>query len=310
MPDEPQATDDDDRPVVDAATVEELLDLAVTAIGGTRRDGQHQMAVAVARAVETGEHLAVQAGTGTGKSLAYLVPAVRHAVLADVSAPALYRDLVGLDRLPARLAQDLTRFQWDAPTLKANWALSGPIPWTADAARGAGTVHLGPTAGEISTALTRAVRGRAPEVPFVLAAQPSLFDPTRAPDGKHVFWAYAHVPNGWRGDATTAIESQIERFAPGFTDRVLARAVSGPAELAARNANYVGGDIACGSAAGLRALIRPGLRRDPYATGDPAVFLCSSATPPGPGVHGMSGYHAARSVLRHLGVKGPAHDLL
>ena len=249
-------------------------------------------------------HLAELGGiihTGqTVTRLADLPPA--RAYVFDTSPTALVRI--------AGLKDTYRSFRYGPAAFKVDYALDGPVPWTSPPAARAGTVHLGPTAGEISTALTRAVRGRAPEVPFVLAAQPSLFDPTRAPDGKHVFWAYAHVPNGWRGDATTAIESQIERFAPGFTDRVLARAVSGPAELAARNANYVGGDIACGSAAGLRALIRPGLRRDPYATGDPAVFLCSSATPPGPGVHGMSGYHAARFVLRHLGVKGPAHDLL
>jgi phytoene dehydrogenase-like protein len=192
-------------------------------------------------------------------------------------------------------------YRYGPADFKIDYALDGPVPWAAPQVARAGTVHLGPSYGEIGAALNAANHGRVCDVPFVLAAQPSLFDATRAPEGKHVFWAYAHVPNGWQGDLTEAIERQIERFAPGFTDRVLARAISGPAELAAHNANYVGGDHACGSAAGLRAVIRPALRRVPYATADPTVFLCSQATPPGPGVHGMAGFHAARAVLARLG---------
>ncbi|TSB17586.1 NAD(P)/FAD-dependent oxidoreductase [Streptomyces sp. NBC_01525] len=183
---------------------------------------------------------------------------------------------------------------------KIDYALSGPVPWTAEEARRAGTVHLGPTSGEIAAALDAASRGADPTVPFLITTQPSLIDDTRAPEGKHTFWAYGHVPNGWEGDATEVVERQIERFAPGFRDLVLARAVAGPPQLAARNANYVGGDTATGSAAGLRLLIRPKLARVPYATAHPAVFLCSQAAPPGPGVHGMCGHHAARVVWRHL----------
>ena len=226
----------------------------------------------------------------TVRSLSELPPA--RAYVFDTSPTALARitGLKGADR----------GFRYGPAAFKIDYALDGPVPWTAPDAARAGTVHLGPTYQEIGAALDAAVTGRAPAVPFVLTAQPTLVDPDRAPRGKHVFWAYSHVPNGWRGDATAAVERQIERFAPGFTDRVLARAISGPAELAARNANYVGGDIACGSAAGLRAVIRPRLRRVPYATADPSVFLCSSATPPGPGVHGMAGFHAARAVLRAL----------
>jgi phytoene dehydrogenase-like protein len=128
----------------------------------------------------------------------------------------------------------------------------------------------------------------------------AYFDPSRAPEVRHVFWVYGHVQAGWEGDATDVIERQLERFAPGFRDLVLARAVAGPPQLAARNANYVGGDIACGAFAGLQTVIRPKLARVPYATAHPAVFLCSSATPPGPGVHGMSGHHAAKAVWRRL----------
>jgi phytoene dehydrogenase-like protein len=191
-------------------------------------------------------------------------------------------------------------YKYGASAFKIDYALDGPVPWTAEEARRAGTVQVGPTAGEIGTALRQASSGTAPDAPFLITAQPSLVDPSRAPEGKHVFWAYGHVPNGWRGDLTEAIERQIERFAPGFRDRVLARATAGPPELAERNANYIGGDIACGAARGLQLLLRPTLSLRPYATPHPAVFLCSSATPPGPGVHGMSGHNAAKAVWRSL----------
>ncbi|MGW6389102.1 phytoene desaturase family protein [Streptomyces sp. NPDC055103] len=191
-------------------------------------------------------------------------------------------------------------YKYGASVFKIDYALDGPVPWTAEEARRAGTVQVGPTAGEIDRALCQASSGTAPGAPFLITAQPSLVDPSRAPEGKHVFWAYGHVPNGWRGDLTDAIERQIERFAPGFRDRVLARATAGPPELAERNANYVGGDIACGAARGLQLILRPTLSLRPYATPHPAVFLCSSATPPGPGVHGMSGHNAAKAVWRRL----------
>ncbi|MFI6421695.1 phytoene desaturase family protein [Streptomyces sp. NPDC050842] len=191
-------------------------------------------------------------------------------------------------------------YKYGASVFKIDYALDGPVPWTAEEPRRAGTVQIGPTAGEIDTALHQASSGTAPDAPFLITAQPSLVDPSRAPEGKHVFWAYGHVPNGWRGDLTDAIERQIERFAPGFRDRVLARATAGPPELADRNANYVGGDIACGAARGLQLVLRPTLSLRPYATPHPAVFLCSSATPPGPGVHGMSGHNAAKAVWRRL----------
>ncbi|GGT96563.1 MULTISPECIES: phytoene desaturase family protein [Streptomyces] len=191
-------------------------------------------------------------------------------------------------------------YRYGASAFKIDYALDGPVPWTAEAPRHAGTVQIGPTSGEIGAALRQASSGTAPQAPFLITAQPSIVDPGRAPEGKHVFWAYGHVPNGWDGDLTEAIERQIERFAPGFRDRVLARATAGPRELAARNANYVGGDIACGAARGLQLLLRPRLSLFPYNTPHPAVFLCSSATPPGPGVHGMSGHNAAKAVWRRL----------
>ncbi|MFE4593798.1 phytoene desaturase family protein [Streptomyces laurentii] len=197
-------------------------------------------------------------------------------------------------------------YRYGASAFKIDYALSGPVPWTAEAARRAGTVQVGPKAGEIGTALRQASSGTAPDTPFLITAQPSLVDPGRAPDGKHVFWAYGHVPHGWRGDLTDAIERQIERFAPGFRDLILARATAGPPELAERNANYIGGDIACGAARGLQLLLRPKLSLFPYSTPHPAVFLCSSATPPGPGVHGMSGHNAAKAVWRRLRAPGAA----
>lgn len=196
-------------------------------------------------------------------------------------------------------------YRYGPSAFKIDYALEGPVPWTSDAARRAGTVHLGPTYREISAALNAvSKRGEAPETPFLISSQPTVVDRSRAPEGKHVFWVYGHAPNGWRGDLTEAVERQLERFAPGFRDLVLARATAGPPELAARNANYVGGDIACGAYAGLQTLLRPRLARVPYATAHPAVFLCSSATWPGPGVHGMSGHNAAKAVWRVLRRRG------
>ncbi|MDQ0717326.1 phytoene dehydrogenase-like protein [Streptomyces luteogriseus] len=192
-------------------------------------------------------------------------------------------------------------YRYGPGVFKVDYALDGPVPWTAKEARAAGTVQVGASSAEIGAALRAVSReGRAPDKPFLITVQPSVVDPSRAPAGKHVFWAYGHVPNGWTGDLTDTIERQLERFAPGFRDRVLARATAGPPELAARNANYVGGDIASGAASGLQLLLRPKLTLFPYHTPHPAVFICSSATPPGPGVHGMSGHNAAKAVWKRL----------
>jgi phytoene dehydrogenase-like protein len=224
------------------------------------------------------------------KRLDDLPPA--RAYVFDTSPTALAR-IAGFGRY-------YDRYRYGASVYKIDYALDGPVPWTAADARRAGTVQVGPSSREIATALDQASGGTAPRTPFLITAQPSLVDPSRAPEGKHVFWAYGHVPHAWEGDLTDAIERQIERFAPGFRDLVLARATAGPPELATRNANYVGGDIACGAASGLQLLLRPRLTLFPYSTPHPAVFLCSSATPPGPGVHGMSGHNAAKAVWRHL----------
>ncbi|MEW5353595.1 phytoene desaturase family protein [Streptomyces sp. 16-176A] len=225
------------------------------------------------------------------KRLDDLPPA--RAYVFDTSPTALAR-IAGLGR-------SYEGYRYGPGVFKIDYALDGPVPWTAEAPRVAGTVQIGADSTEIGAALNAAAReGRAPDRPFLITVQPSVVDPSRAPAGRHVFWAYGHVPNGWTGDLTDAIERQLERYAPGFRDRVLARATAGPPELAARDANYVGGDIATGSVAGLRLLLRPRPTLFPYHTRHPAVFICSSATPPGPGVHGMSGHNAAKAVWRRL----------
>ncbi|MFF3846378.1 phytoene desaturase family protein [Streptomyces sp. NPDC002328] len=225
------------------------------------------------------------------KRLDDLPPA--RAYVFDTSPTALAR-IAGLGRF-------YDRYRYGAGVFKIDYALDGPVPWTAKEARAATTVQIGADSAEIGAALRAASReGRPPTRPFMITVQPGIVDPTRAPAGKQVFWAYAHVPNGWKGDLTDVMERQLERFAPGFRDRVLARAIAGPAELAARNANYVGGDIGSGAASGLQLLLRPRLSLHPYSTPHPAVFICSSATPPGPGVHGMSGHNAAKAVWRRL----------
>jgi phytoene dehydrogenase-like protein len=225
------------------------------------------------------------------KRLDDLPPA--RAYIFDTSPTAVAR-IAGLGRY-------YDRFRYGASVFKVDYALDGPVPWTAKEARAAGTVQVGPYRSDIGRALNEASReGRGPEAPFLITVQPTVADPTRAPEGKHTFWAYGHVPNGWDGDLTDAIERQLERFAPGFRDLILARATAGPPELAVRNANYVGGDIASGAASGLQLLLRPKLSLSPYTTPHPAVYICSSASPPGPGVHGMSGHNAAKAVWRRL----------
>ncbi|MQA87945.1 MAG: NAD(P)-binding protein [Streptosporangiales bacterium] len=230
------------------------------------------------------------------RSLDELPPA--RAYLLDLSP----RDLAAVagPRLPAGYLRRLDGHRRGPGVFKIDYALDSPVPWAAEECRRAGTVHVGPSLPEIGAALEAARRGREPRPPFLIVAQPSLFDPSRAPAGRHVLWVYGHVPYGWRGDLTEGIEGQIERFAPGFRERVLARTTAGPAELEARNPNNVGGDIAGGYSGGLRLLFRPTLTPVPYVTPNPAVFLCSSATPPGAGVHGMCGYHAAREALRRV----------
>ena len=220
-------------------------------------------------------------------------------VLLDVTPRQLLR-LAG-SRLPAGYRRRLERFRYGPGAFKLDLAVDGPIPWRAPECARAGTVHLGGTLEEIAASEAAVAAGRTSERPYVLLAQQSLFDPSRAPPGKHTVWAYCHVPNGSRVDMTARIEAQIERFAPGFRERVIAQHVLGPQELERYNANYVGGDINGGLQDLRQLLTRPVARLVPYETPLPGVFLCSSSTPPGGGVHGMCGYWAARAALRRLG---------
>jgi phytoene dehydrogenase-like protein len=232
----------------------------------------------------------------TGAPVESLAELSAPIVLCDVTPRQLLR-LAG-DRLPPRYRRSLERFRYGPGVFKLDWALSGPIPWTAPECAQAGTVHIGGSLDEIAASERAPAHGATSGRPFVLLAQPSLFDDSRAPEGSHTAWAYCHVPNGSQADLTEAIEQQVERFAPGFRDRVLARSVSAPADLERRNRNLVGGDIAGGSNALRQIVARPVLRPVPYATPLEGVYLCSASTPPGGGVHGMCGYLAARAALR------------
>jgi phytoene dehydrogenase-like protein len=215
-------------------------------------------------------------------------------VLCDVSPRELVR-LTG-SKLPARYARALQRYRHGPGAFKLDWALSGPIPWRDERCARAATVHLGGSFEEIVVS----ERGGIVERPFVLLAQPSLWDDTRAPAGHHTAWAYCHVPNGSTADMTGMIEAQVERFAPGFRDRILARSARGPAELEAHNRNLVGGDLN-GGIMDLRQLYtRPVIARNPYRTPLTGVYLCSASTPPGGGVHGMCGFGAAKTALADL----------
>ena len=217
-------------------------------------------------------------------------------VLLDVTSRQVLQ-LAG-HRLPKSYQRQLERYRYGPGVFKMDWALDGPIPWRAEACQGAATVHLGGALHEIADSERAAFNGRHSKRPFVILAQPSLFDASRAPAGRHTAWAYCHVPHGSTADMSERIESQIEHFAPGFRDRVLARHVMAPAALEHYNSNYVGGDIS-GGVQDLRQLFtRPAVRLTPYATPDKRLFICSASTPPGGGVHGMSGYFAAQAVLR------------
>ncbi len=234
-------------------------------------------------------------------SLQDLPPA--RAILFDTTPRALVA--ISGDRLSGRYRRRLVGFRYGPGAFKLDWALDGPIPWRAAEASRAATVHLGGAPAEIVAAEDDVARGRHPERPFVLLVQASLFDDTRAPAGRHTGWAYCHVPNGSTVDMTERIEAQVERFAPGFRDRILARAVTGPAELERYNPNYVGGDINGGNQDLRQLITRPVARLDPYSTPARGIYICSSSTPPGGGVHGMSGVWAARSALRReFGIRG------
>lgn len=229
-------------------------------------------------------------------SLADLPPC--RVVLFDTGPDQLAR--MGEAHLPARYRKRLLRYRWGPGTFKVDWTLDEPIPWADPKVARAATVHLGGSFEEIAFAEREAYEGRHAERPYIILVQQSMLDASRAPQGKHTGYAYCHVPANSTEDRTAAIEGQIERFAPGFRDVIRARHTTNPRQFQAYSANYVGGAITGGVADWAQLFSRPVARLDPYSTPNPRLFLCSASTPPGGGVHGMCGYHAARSALRRL----------
>jgi phytoene dehydrogenase-like protein len=220
-------------------------------------------------------------------------------VILDLGPKQLVRIAGAL--LPDGYRRRLERYRYGAAAFKLDWALDGPVPWTAASCLRSATVHLGGTLEEIVASEAAHERGEVHDRPFVLFVQPTLFDPSRAPPGRHTAWAYCHVPNGWTADVSGLIERQVERFAPGFRERILARSVITPAEFERRNANLVGGDVNGGAMGLPQVFRRPVFSPTPYRTPLKGVYLCSASTPPGGGVHGMGGYFAARAALDDVG---------
>ena len=220
------------------------------------------------------------------------------AVLFDVTPKQLLQ--IAGDKFSSLYKWQLERYRYGMGVFKIDWALDGPIPFTAQECSKAATIHLGNTFNEIAAGEQLASAGGYPEKPFVLLAQQSLFDPSRAPEGKHTAWAYCHVPNGSTADRTDAIENQVERYAPGFKDQILAKSTMNSAQIEAYNPNYIGGDINGGIIDIGQLFTRPALRLSPYRTSSKGIYICSSSTPPGGGVHGMCGYHAAKTALNDV----------
>ncbi len=235
------------------------------------------------------------------EELAELPPAAVK--LLDVSPRGLLAMAAG--RLPARYARALRRYRYGPGACKVDWALAGPVPWSAQVCRQTPTLHIGGDFEEVAESERLVARGVHPERPFCIVVQPTVTDPSRAPAGRHTLYGYCHVPAGSSYDMTERIESQIERFAPGFRETILERRVTTAAAAERRNPNHVGGDINVGAATLRQTLFRPVLSTDPYATPLAGVYLCSAATPPGGGVHGMCGLGAARSALRRLEAAPP-----
>ena len=235
----------------------------------------------------------------TGRSVASLDDLPPHrAALFDVGPSAFVR-MAGA-RLPARIRRSYERYRYGPGAFKVDLAVEGGVPWVNEVVGRAGTVHMGGTFDEVAHAEATVWKGRMPDRPFVLVGQQYLADPQRSVGDIHPIWSYAHVPAGWTDDATEAVLDQFERFAPGTRERIVELAVRSPSQLAADNANYVGGDIASGANFVRQIISRPRLALDPYSTGIEGTYLCSAATPPGAGVHGMCGAHAAGRALAHL----------
>ena len=237
----------------------------------------------------------------TGRRVTDLAEVTGADVVVFDLAPEAVAAIAG-ERLSSRVGRAYRRYRHGPGAFKIDLAVEGGVPWTNEACRRAGTVHVIGDFEEIVLAERSVNRGSMPERPYLLVGQQYLADPERSDGDLHPVWAYGHVPNGYAGDASEAILGQIERFAPGFRERIVASSSRGPADLLAYNANYVGGDIITGANTPVQLLFRPRLALDPYSTGAPGLYICSAATPPGAGAHGMGGYNAARSALRHLGV--------
>lgn len=234
--------------------------------------------------------------TGVDISDLRQLPAAR-AVLLDITPRALVR--LAAERMPAGYRRALERFRYGGGVAKIDFALSDPVPWADPDVALAGTVHVGGTRSEIAAAENAVVRGELPDAPYVLVSQPSLFDSTRAPEGRHVLWAYTHVPAGSTADREAAVVAQIERFAPGFRDTILATSSRTAVDVASWNPNFPGGDISAGAPSLSQLVGRPVYSPEPWRTPIPGIYLCSSSTSPGPGVHGLAGWQAALSALRH-----------
>ena len=243
--------------------------------------------ISIGGKIETGRYI---------KSMEQLPSA--HAMLFDVS-PGQLLQIAGY-RFSGIYQWQLNRYRYGMGVFKIDWALDAPVPFTAQECTKAGTVHIGNSFEEIATGEWESSNGIDPSAPFVLMAQPSLFDPSRAPEGKHTAWAYCHTPNGSITDMTAVIEKQIERFAPGFRERILARHTMNTEQMEAYNPNYIGGDINGGIIDIGQLFTRPALRSSPYRTSAKGIYICSASTPPGGGVHGMCGFHAARRALRDV----------
>jgi phytoene dehydrogenase-like protein len=254
------------------------------------RGGSQKIADALASYLRSlGGEIAVNSPVNSLEEL----PSTR-VILCDLTPRQLLR--IAGHRLPEGFCRKLQSFQYGPAVYKMDWALDQPIPWGADACREAGTVHVGGSLHEIAISERAPWNGEPALKPFVLIAQPTLFDPTRAPEGKHIAWAYCHVPHGCGFDMAERIESQLERFAPGFRDRILARSVLSPVQLETYNSNLVGGSISGGAQDLKQAFLRP--TRHTYRTPSRGLYICSSSTPPGPGVHGMCGFFAAHAALK------------
>ncbi len=286
-----------DRPMTSAVGL--MLVVAAHAKGWVVAEGGSQ-AIADALAADVERHGGrIETGVRV-TSAADLPPS--DVLMLDLS-PSIAADLLG-DRLPARVARSYRQFRHGPGAFKVDFAIEGGVPWVAPAARQAGTVHLGGDLAEVVAAEEAVVRGAMPERPFVLVGQQYLADPTRSVGNIHPLWTYAHVPNAYTGDATEAITAQIERFAPGFRERIIGTAVRSATEMSVYNSNYVGGDIIGGASSLSQLLFRPRFAIDPYFTGIPGTYLCSASTPPGAGAHGMCGANAAARALARLGVDG------